>query len=567
MILSRVFKGAAVKLERRPAEAPHSLADIVFTLAEAIRFFYAETLGKWHLLDLPRAILFSIMDKTKKSVPMECGERSDCVQLKDPELLKELYELKKCLTRTMLFSKKSFRAFLFAAGFSKEDVLLRKRIARLLKPAFTVIRDKESNCLFVFIRGTQSVRDTLTDAIGAPVSFSPFIYIDGELKQDMVSGYGHRGMVAAARWIKKHCTPILLDELRKNHDYQIKVVGHSLGGGTAALLTYMLREIKQFSSCTCVTFGPAASVSSELSEFGKPFIISVINDLDIVPTLSASSVHEFIYEGKVKHENILSAARGTITAIGSRLPFASSAKAISDRAVSLGSQVVKRHKQRTQSLLSWSQKRDNVDTLPSSKSDTLAEVSRSSERSYEEIIISESTTDEDDSNFSDEDDDNDEIDEEEQLLSAFQNIITSSASDEELLSQLEKLELQKQENIIPIKEEEVITKDIAEEETIEVNHTEEKGDVITKSDNNMDIHPLYPPGRILHIVPAPSSDNSDSDYDSDQKHLYLYETPKQLYGKLRVSRRMIFDHMTNKYLKMLQKLINQLEDQHSQNHG
>jgi len=228
---------------------------------------------------------------------------------------------------------------------------------------------------------------------------------------------------------------------------------------------------------------------------------------------------------------------------------------------------VKRHKQRTQSLLSWSQKRDNVDTLPSSKSDTLAEVSRSSERSYEEIIMSESTTDEDDSNFSDDDDDNDEIDEEEQLLSAFQNIITSSASDEELLSQLEKLELQKQENIIPIKEEEVITKDIAEEETIEVNHTEEKGDVITKSDNNMDIHPLYPPGRILHIVPAPSSDNSDSDYDSDQKHLYLYETPKQLYGKLRVSRRMIFDHMTNKYLKMLQKLINQLEDQHSQNHG
>ncbi|WVZ12325.1 hypothetical protein V8G54_016855 [Vigna mungo] len=561
MILSRVakrvVKGAATKLEQRPAEAPQTLPEIVLTLAEAIRFFYAETLGKWHLLDLPRAILFSIMDKTKKTVPMECGVRSDCVQLKDPELLKELYELKKCLTRTMLFSKKSFRVFLFAAGFSKEDVLFRKKRARLLKPAFTVIRDKESNCLFVFIRGTQSIRDTLTDAIGAPVSFSPYIYIDGELKKNMVSGHGHRGMVAAAGWIKKHCTPILLDELRKNKDYQIKVVGHSLGGGTAALLTYMLREIKQFSSCT------SASVSSELSEFGKAFIISVINDLDVVPTLSAYSVNGFIYEGKVKHENILSKAHSSITAIGSRLPFASSVKAISDHAVSLGSKVVKKHKQRTRSLFSLPQKLVNVGTLSSSKSDNLAEASRSSERSYEEIIMSESTTDEDDSNFSDEGDNNDEIDEEEQILYAFQNIVTSNASQEELLSQLEKLELQKQENIRNIKEKEVITEDITEEETIEVFHTEERGAVTTTSDD-MDIHPLYPPGRIMHIVP----ENSDpKDYDSDQKYLYLYETPKQLYEKLRVSRRMIFDHMTNKYLQMLQKLINQLEEEHLKNRG
>ena len=32
----------------------------------------------------------------------------------------------------------------------------------------------------------------------------------------------------------------------------------------------------------------------ELAEFGKPFIISIINGYDIVPTLSASSVHVFV---------------------------------------------------------------------------------------------------------------------------------------------------------------------------------------------------------------------------------------------------------------------------------
>lgn len=38
--------------------------------------------------------------------------------------------------------------------------------------------------------------------------------------------------------------------------YIFQVVGHSLGGGTAALLTYILREQKEFSSSTCVTFAP-----------------------------------------------------------------------------------------------------------------------------------------------------------------------------------------------------------------------------------------------------------------------------------------------------------------------
>lgn len=38
-----------------------------------------------------------------------------------------------------------------------------------------------------------------------------------------------------------------------------QIVGHSLGGGTAALLTYVLREQHEFSSMTCVAFAPGWS--------------------------------------------------------------------------------------------------------------------------------------------------------------------------------------------------------------------------------------------------------------------------------------------------------------------
>lgn len=91
-----------------------------------------------------------------------------------------------------------------------------------------------------------------------------------------------------------------------------------MGGGTAALLTYILREHKEFSSTTCVAFAPgmstailssmhnilnwdlltddfllpASCMTWELAESGKHFVTTVVNGADLVPTVSTASIDD-----------------------------------------------------------------------------------------------------------------------------------------------------------------------------------------------------------------------------------------------------------------------------------
>jgi len=116
-------------------------------------------------------------------------------------------------------------------AIKKEDILYENRTARILK----VILDRESKSLIVFIRGTRSIKDTFTYALCTPVSFDHFICSQHE-KQNIVSGYAHQGMVSAAGWIRKQCIIVLLEAHILYPHFKIKIVGHSLGGGTAALL-------------------------------------------------------------------------------------------------------------------------------------------------------------------------------------------------------------------------------------------------------------------------------------------------------------------------------------------
>ncbi len=77
------------------------------------------------------------------------------------------------------------------------------------------------------------MQDMFTSLTGAS---KPHHIVDGA---GVVLGYAHFGMLAGARWLMHETAQPLRDALAENPGYCCKIVGHSLGGGTAAMLTMM----------------------------------------------------------------------------------------------------------------------------------------------------------------------------------------------------------------------------------------------------------------------------------------------------------------------------------------
>ncbi|XP_010449861.1 PREDICTED: uncharacterized protein LOC104732031 isoform X2 [Camelina sativa] len=414
-------------------------------------------------------------------------------------------------------------------------------------------------------------------------------------------------MVAAARWIAKLSVPCLLKALDENPSFKVQIVGHSLGGGTASLLTYILREQKEFASATCFTFAPAACMTWDLAESGKHFITTIINGSDLVPTFSAASVDDLRSEvtssswsndlrDQVEHTRVLSVVYRSATAIGSRLPSIASAKAKVAgagailRPVSSGTQVMLKRAQdvahavvQTRSTLSsWScigPRRRAISSQLNSKVTDLPEASaliperRSTEALLAETVVIDrkghKKTDHCSSSSSSESEreDAEEEDEEEE-----------DVTEGELWDELDK-ELTRQENerdSEAMEEEAAAAKEITEEETVitgggDSSTGQNQSPVSASSVDLLEDQRFYPPGKIMHIV---SVTETESETERDEvmvvgttttvERVRLYETPRELYRKIRLSRTMINDHYMPMYKKMMELLITELEcDPHS----
>nr|XP_010911757.2 uncharacterized protein LOC105037840 [Elaeis guineensis] len=102
-------------------------------------------------------------------------------------------------------------------------------------------------------------------------------------------------------------------------------------------------------------------------------------------------------------------------------------------------------------------------------------------------------------------------------------------------------------------EEAAAVKEIVEEESMVLKTAAEH-----KLPSSAEMHQFYPPGRIMHMVMLQAlASNSGKDAISDTD-VGIYETPRDLYGKIRLSRTMIHDHYMPMYKRMMELLIDKL---------
>ncbi|KAL6638429.1 hypothetical protein ACP70R_023924 [Stipagrostis hirtigluma subsp. patula] len=535
-------RARARRRRRWPERAPAGWGEAAAVAARTVRFTWAETLGKWPLGELAFGIKYYM--RQQGNLQHEYAG-SDSVPLDGPEVRRQLISLHRYLRLCMYFSKKPYNVFMDFGEYAHDDVLIKKSKGRLLKPAFTVVRDRSTKSFLLFIRGAISVRERLTAATGADVPFHHAVVQEGRVS-NLVLGYAHCGMVVAARWIAKQAIPCLTKAVEEFPDYEIKTIGHSMGAGIATILTYILRENEKLSSSTCIAFGPAACMTWDLAESGKDFVTTIVNRNDLVPSFGRASVAKLRTEvmasswvhdlrEHIQQTKFLGFVNRSVSFIRSHLPFVSDPR----------SKVVD-----ADMLLSHSSKDErkaSADTHGAVKKRP-ALVCWSCVAAHKQTIESSKQT-QDMKNQTDAD-------------VKIEKITEAEAS--ELVSiSLGELNLQESDNEDADREEkEPALKETDEEHAIELleSLTDEQ-QVPSSSTSSEEPRQMYPPGRILHMVGLPAAQPNASDQAGPEEVVTLYETPRQLYSKIRLARSMIREHYMPKYIKTLEQLIDKLAEQ------
>ncbi|CAN6280690.1 unnamed protein product [Urochloa humidicola] len=496
-----------------PDRAPVTCCEAAAVAARTARRTWDLTVGRWGL----HGLAFGIKRHMKRqgNLEHEYGG-NDCHQLKGHQAHAEVSSLLEYLKLCMFFSKKSFSAFLKFGGYKQEDILIHKARSRLMQPSFALVCDKRTKCFLFFIRGAISTKERLTAATAAEVPFHHIILSEGQIS-NVVLGYAHCGMLAGARWIARLAIPHLREKIREFPGYQIKVIGHSMGAGIGAILTYILRENYEFLSCSCLAFAPPACMTWELAESGKDFITSLVNRNDVVPAFSKVSSESLRSEVMVssKLDDVQDRFHhGLFANISQRVAF------------------FKSH------MLSISHSTGKIADHDSSISEPLlkdaahviqpAANGRSIDCSEQQVVTSE-----------------------ERVTLVNKDVTCVNSAGSGFTSQEDSDSngaLETQQSSSPLNE----GKEVPNQNGA---GNDKQKELISASGSRQ----FFPPGRIIHMVALVPPDSNPGEASSSNEIIEIYETPRDLYGKIRLAPNMIKEHYMPSYISTMESLLEQLQ--------
>lgn len=188
------------------------------------------------------------------------------------------------------------------------------------RPAFALLVRPDQKMVCLTIRGTSTINDVVTDIRAMPIPFPPEEDTDTangtneDVDWTSVSrgkGLALCGMARAAINLYRETIDSLLVLARSG--YRIRFVGHSLGGGVAALLGSLVRkrfEVESIFSTSAAStsslgiddalrvygYGTPSCTDTGLADASLSYVFNCILHDDVVPRLTASSVR-----GLLKH--------------------------------------------------------------------------------------------------------------------------------------------------------------------------------------------------------------------------------------------------------------------------
>ncbi|CAB4039405.1 Sn1-specific diacylglycerol lipase alpha, partial [Paramuricea clavata] len=147
---------------------------------------------------------------------------------------------------------------------------------------FYVAVDHGKKSVILSIRGTLSLQNILTDLIVEPEK------IPCSRSQMGDEWFAHKGMLRTAMSLKNilETKNILTEAFNKcpaneRSNYQLIIVGHSLGAGAAAILAILLRET--YPNLFCYAYSPpGATLSHDATKYAEDFILSVVIGKDMI---------------------------------------------------------------------------------------------------------------------------------------------------------------------------------------------------------------------------------------------------------------------------------------------
>ena len=153
---------------------------------------------------------------------------------------------------------------------------------------YLIIRDDKWKTIVIAIRGTLTLEDMITDVTLTPVSLDETGQKFGFEGRDE---YCHGGILACALSIHDDLMRhnLLGTTFEAHPDFGLRIIGHSLGGGVAAMLGRILKQ--QYSKLYCLCFSPPGCVFTErTAKESMAYCCSYVLHNDIVPRLSYESL-------------------------------------------------------------------------------------------------------------------------------------------------------------------------------------------------------------------------------------------------------------------------------------